>query len=84
MFTPFSVTGCSLELLSKGEEGIVTFCKLSNEEIRKKLILMGIKLGDRIDLIQKFPFLQIKVNDINMAIDIETASAIYVRIIDKD
>jgi ferrous iron transport protein A len=82
MFTPFSVTGCSLELLRTGEKGIVTFCKIPNEKIRNQLMKTGINVGTKIALIQKFPFLQIKVNDITMAIDIETARTIYVRIID--
>ncbi|OUL30499.1 ferrous iron transport protein A [Nostoc sp. RF31YmG] len=80
MFTPFIVKGCSLELLRTGEEGIVTFCKNSHEQIRKQLRATGINLGNKIDVVQKFPFLQIKVNNINMTINLELACTIYVRI----
>lgn len=84
MFTPFSVTGCSLELLRTGEKGIVTFYKISNNRIKKQLIATGINVGNKIALIQKFPCLKIKLNDISMAINIEIARAIYVRIIDNE
>ncbi|MBC1219266.1 FeoA family protein, partial [Nostoc sp. UCD120] len=54
MFTPFSVTGCSLELLRTGERGIVTFCKTQDETILNRLISTGITPGNAIILEQKF------------------------------
>ncbi|MEA5620849.1 FeoA family protein [Cronbergia sp. UHCC 0137] len=81
MFTPFHVSGCSLELLKPGEQGIVAVCKTQDENIRKKLILMGIKTGSSIILEQNFPSLIIKVDYISMTIEREIARAIYVRII---
>ncbi|MCL6754963.1 ferrous iron transport protein A [Nostoc sp. CCCryo 231-06] len=83
MFTHFSVTGCSLELLRTGERGIVSFCKSQNETILKNLILMGIKPGIAITLEQHFPSLLIKVGNTSLTLDIESVRAIYVRVIDN-
>ncbi|MDZ8053754.1 MAG: FeoA family protein [Aulosira sp. ZfuVER01] len=84
MFTPFIVKGCSLELLRIGEKAIVTFCNIPNEPICKQLRDAGINVGTKIGLIQKFPYLQIQVNDITMAIDLDIARTIYVRVIDSE
>ncbi|MEH2048953.1 FeoA family protein [Nostoc sp.] len=83
MFTHFSVTGCSLELLRKGERGIVTFSKNQHETILKKLILMGVTPGATITLKQKLPSFIIEIGNTDMALDVESISAIYVRIIDN-
>lgn len=83
MFTPFSVTGCSLELLKPGERGIVIFYKTLDKTIRKKLISMGITSGTIITLEQQFPSWIIKMGNISLTIDRETARAIYVRVIDS-
>jgi ferrous iron transport protein A len=83
MFTPFSITGCSLELLKPGERGIVIFYKTLDETIRKKLISMGITSGTLITLEQQFPSWIIKMGNISLTIDRETARAIYVRVIDS-
>jgi ferrous iron transport protein A len=82
MFSPFSVTGCSLELLRTGERGIVTFCKSQDETILKKLISMGLTPGTTITLEQKVPWLIIKAGNISLALDIKSIRAIYVRVID--
>ncbi|MBN3871415.1 FeoA family protein [Nostoc sp. JL33] len=81
MFTPFSVTGCSLELLRTGERGIVTFCKSQDETILTKLMSMGVIPGTNITLEQNFPSLIIKVGNTSLALDMESIRAIYVRII---
>ncbi|MBD2385281.1 FeoA family protein [Cylindrospermum sp. FACHB-282] len=81
MYTPFSIIGCSLELLKPGERGIVIFSKSQDETIRRKLILMGISSGTNITLEQAFPAGIIKRDNIYLTIDRETARAIYVRII---
>ncbi|MDZ8257588.1 FeoA family protein [Nostoc sp. ChiQUE01b] len=83
MFTSFSVTGCSLELLRTGERGIVTFCKTQNKTILKKLISMGIVTGTHITLKQHFPSLIINIENIDFVLDLESVQAIYVRIIDN-
>jgi ferrous iron transport protein A len=83
MFTPFRVTGCSLELLKTGERGIVTFCKSQDETILKKLISMGITPGNTITLKQSFPSLIITIGNTSLGLDIKTIQAIYVRIIDN-
>lgn len=83
MFTPFSITGCSLELLKPGERGIIIFCKTLDETSRKKLLSMGIISGSIITLEQQFPSLIIKMGNISLTIDRETAHTIYVRIIDN-
>ncbi|QLE39786.1 ferrous iron transport protein A [Nostoc sp. C052] len=82
MFTHFSVTGCSLELLRKGERGIVTFSKNQDETILKKLMLMGLTPGANITLKQKLPSFIIEIRNTDMALNIESIHAIYVRIID--
>lgn len=83
MFTPFSVTGCSLELLKPGDKGIVTVCKTQDQTIRKKLISMGIKTGTNISVEQHFPTFLIKAGNIAMTIDRELARAIYVRVVEN-
>ncbi|MFN6562787.1 MAG: FeoA family protein [Nostoc sp. ChiSLP01] len=81
MFTPFSVTGCSLELLKVGEQGIIAFYKIENEIILNKLISKGIIPGKYLTVQQRFPSLIVKVENTSLPVDIETARAIYVRII---
>ncbi len=83
MFTPFSVTGCSLELLKTGERGIVTFCKSQDEIILNKLILIGVTPGKIITLEQKFPSFIIKIENTSLALGTESIRAIYIRIIDN-
>ncbi|MEH1942004.1 MAG: FeoA family protein [Nostoc sp.] len=83
MFTRFSVTGCSLELLRTGEQGIVTFCKTQDETILAKLRSMGVTPGTTITLEQSFPSLSIKIGNTSVALDIVSTRAIYVRIIDN-
>lgn len=83
MFTPFSVTGCSLELLRVGERGIVTFCKSYDETILEKLLSMGVTPGTIITLEQNFPVLIIKIRNALLPINKENIRAIYVRIIDS-
>ncbi|MHC5598268.1 MAG: FeoA family protein [Nostoc sp.] len=83
MFKPFSVTGCSLQLLRTGERGIVTFCKSQDETILRKVISMGIRPRTTITLKQKLPSLIIKVFNTDLALDLETIGTIYVRIIDN-
>ncbi|MEO3704547.1 FeoA family protein [Trichormus azollae] len=82
MFTPFSVMGCSLELLKTGEQGIVTVCKTQDEIIRKKLISMGIKTGTQVLVEQQFPTFVIKVSNLPMTIERDIARAIYVRVLE--
>ncbi|EFA68726.1 FeoA family protein [Cylindrospermopsis raciborskii] len=81
MFTPFTVVGCSLELLQTGEKGIVTVCQPQNEIIKKKLISMGIRTGTNIMVEQKLPVFIIKAANVSMTIDRETIGAIYVRVL---
>ncbi|MEH2323305.1 MAG: ferrous iron transport protein A [Nostoc sp.] len=83
MFSPFSVTGCSLELLRTGERGIVIFSKSQDETILKKLRLMGVTPGTTITLEQKFPSPIIKIVNTSLALDIASTYAIYVRVIDN-
>jgi ferrous iron transport protein A len=83
MFTNFSVTGCSLELLKPGEKGIIIFCKTQNETIRKNLISMGISTGTNITVQQQFPNFMIRCSRLSMTIDRETARSIYVRVIEN-
>ncbi len=81
MFTPFSVTGCSLELLQVGEKGIITFCKIQDDIILKKLKSLGVATGTTITLEQQFPSLIIKVGKILLDVEREVARTIYVRIL---
>ncbi|AFY47081.1 FeoA-like protein [Nostoc sp. PCC 7524] len=81
MFAPFSVTGCSLELLKLGEKGIVTFCKTQDKALLKKLTSLGLTTGVTITVEQQFPSLLIKVGSILLEIEQELARAIYVRVL---
>ncbi|MDZ8189072.1 MAG: FeoA family protein [Nostoc sp. ChiSLP02] len=81
MFTPFSVTGCSLELLRVGEQGIITFCKIEDQKMLNQLLSKGITPGKYITVKQRFPSLIIKVENTSLSVDTQTARAIYVRII---
>ncbi|WGV28705.1 FeoA family protein [Halotia branconii CENA392] len=81
MFTPFSVTGCSLDLLQVGEQGIITSCKIQDDLILKKLKSLGITTGTVITLEQQFPSLIIKAGKILLDVEKEVVCAIYVRII---
>jgi ferrous iron transport protein A len=83
MFAPFSVTGCSLELLKLGEKGIVTFCKTQDKALLKKLTSLGLTAGVTITVEQKFPSLLIKVGSILLEIEQELARAIYVRVLNS-
>ncbi|ODG98146.1 iron transporter FeoA [Nostoc sp. KVJ20] len=83
MFTRFSVTGCSLELLRIGEQGIVTFCKSQDKKILSQLISMGIISGATITLKQNLPSLIITIGNTDLALDIGSVRAIYVRIVDN-
>ena len=83
MFTRFSVTGCSLELLRTGEQGIVTFCKSQDKKILSQLISMGIISGTTITLKQNLPSLIITIGNTDLALDIGSVRAIYVRIVDN-
>ncbi len=81
MFTPFSVTGCSLELLQVGEQGIITSCKIPDDLVLKKLKSLGVATGTVVTLEQQFPSLIIKAGKILLNLEKEVARAIYVRII---
>ncbi|QLE57100.1 FeoA family protein [Nostoc sp. TCL26-01] len=81
MFTPFSVTGSSLDLLKTGDRGIVKFCKIQDKTIIKKFSSLGLTTGTTITVEQHFPTLIVKVGSILLEIDKELARAIYVRII---
>ena len=82
MFTQgFTVSGSSLELLKTGEQGIITSCQSTDEEIIKKLNVMRVKPGIFITLEQRFPSLVIKIGHNYVALKKEIASTIYVRIV---
>ncbi|MBH8552230.1 ferrous iron transport protein A [Nostocaceae cyanobacterium CENA357] len=81
MFTPFSVYGCSLELLQIGEKGIIIYCKIKDDIVLKKLKSLGVATGTIITLEQQFPSLIVKVGKILLDVEKEVARAIYVRIL---
>lgn len=83
MFTPFTVSGCSLELLRVGEQGIFSYCNLDNPAVIKKLKSLGLTTGTNITVEQEFPSLVIKVGNILLEMDKELARSIYVRILGK-
>ncbi|MEH1819912.1 MAG: FeoA family protein [Nostoc sp.] len=83
MFTSFSVTGCSLELLRAGERGIVILCKTQDKTILKKLILIGIIEGANITIKQHSPSFILNIDNRDFVLDLESVQAIYVRIIDN-
>jgi ferrous iron transport protein A len=83
MFNPFTVTGCSLELLRTEERGIIAFYKSQDETILKKLTAMGLIPGVTISIKQRFPSLLIKVGSTILKLDREATRAIYVRLLDN-
>ncbi|MGH7999538.1 MAG: ferrous iron transport protein A, partial [Brasilonema sp.] len=48
MFSKFCVTGSSLELLKKGERGMIKFCNIKDEKSLQEMISMGIIPGTSI------------------------------------
>ncbi|AFY43964.1 FeoA family protein [Nostoc sp. PCC 7107] len=81
MFPSFKVTGCSLELLEPGEQGIVAFYQTSNTKILEEITSIGVKIGTSITLEQQFPTLLIKVGGHIISINQQIARNIYVRIV---
>ncbi|MEJ1934300.1 FeoA family protein, partial [Nostoc sp. NIES-2111] len=61
MYTPFTVTSSSLELLKVGDRGIVKFCNIQDKGVLKKLKSLGLTTAVIITVIQDFPFLIITV-----------------------
>ncbi|TAE61108.1 MAG: ferrous iron transport protein A [Nostocales cyanobacterium] len=82
MFTSFTITGCSLELLKPGDKGIVTICQTQDETIRKKLTALGIRTGIHITVEQQFPSIIIKAANVSLTIDKAIARAIYIRVLE--
>ncbi|BAT52714.1 hypothetical protein NOS3756_16550 [Nostoc sp. NIES-3756] len=81
MYTPFTVTSSSLELLKVGDRGIVKFCNIQDKGVLKKLKSLGLTTGVIITVIQDFPSLIITVGSILLEIDKELARSIYVRVL---
>lgn len=81
MFTPFTITGSSLDLLKVGDRAIIKFCNIQDKNILKKLKSLGLNTGVSITIEQDFPSLLIQVGSILLEIDKELARNIYVRII---
>ncbi|MBE9005088.1 ferrous iron transport protein A [Fortiea sp. LEGE XX443] len=81
MFTPFTVSGCSLELLKIGEQGIVTFYRTQDEEILKELISQGIIIGTKLTVENDFTDFLIQIDNKYVLINREVACIIYVRLL---
>ncbi|BAY39596.1 hypothetical protein NIES2111_39720 [Nostoc sp. NIES-2111] len=81
MYTPFTVTSSSLELLKVGDRGIVKFCNIQDKGVLKKLKSLGLTTGVIITVIQDFPSLIITVGSILLEIDKELARSTYVRVL---
>ncbi|GAB4224979.1 MAG: hypothetical protein Kow0049_01850 [Stanieria sp.] len=77
----FSVCYSPLSLLKPKEQGIITRFKNSDRTVRDKLTLMGINPGVKVTLEQNFPSFIVKFDLTHLVIDRETASSIYVRLI---
>lgn len=77
MFTPFTVQGCSLELMQPGEQGIIAYCQITHEQ---ELLEIGLKPGTIITLKAKNPLFQIEFDHKTISIDKEIVRKIYVRI----
>lgn len=83
MFSKFQVKGSSLELLKKGERGIIKFCNIKDEKSLQELISMGITSGTSITVEQLFPCFVIRVGERRLTLTREFAQRIYVRIDDE-
>lgn len=77
----FSVCSASLNLLKKGEKGIITRFRSSDETVLNKLTAMGITPGMKITLEQRFPSFVVKAGNTRLAFDEMIARSIFVRII---
>jgi ferrous iron transport protein A len=79
----FSVCYSPLSLLKPKEQGIITRFKNSDRDVVAKLSEMGINPGVKITLEQNFPSFVVKFDLTHLVIDRETASSIYVRLINN-
>ncbi|MBW4594577.1 MAG: ferrous iron transport protein A [Brasilonema angustatum HA4187-MV1] len=83
MFSKFHLTGSSLELLKKGERGIIKFCNIKDEKSLQELISMGITPGTSFTVEQHFPCFVITVGERRLTLTQDFAQKIYVRINDE-
>ncbi|MBD2499802.1 FeoA family protein [Anabaena azotica] len=81
MYSPFTVTSSSLELLKVGDRALVKFCNIQDKNILKKLNSLGLTTGVMISVQQDFPSLIITVGTILLEIDKALARSIYVRLL---
>ncbi|NJM73276.1 MAG: ferrous iron transport protein A [Scytonema sp. RU_4_4] len=80
MFEKFCITGSSLELLKKGERGIIKFCNIKDEQSLQEMISMGIIPGTSITVEQQFPCFVITAGERQLTLTRKLAQRIYVRI----
>jgi ferrous iron transport protein A len=83
MFNAFSVTGSSLELLKIGEQGIIQFCNIQDENLFNQVISLGLTPGTYFIVEQQFPNLVINVRQGRLTISKEITGKIYVRIVKR-
>ncbi|HEY9798972.1 MAG TPA: FeoA family protein [Leptolyngbyaceae cyanobacterium] len=83
MYSYFTVTDSSLDLLKVGDRALVKFCNVQDKNIIKKLNLLGLTTGVMISVKQDFPTLIITVGTILLEIDKALARSIYVRLLEN-
>jgi len=80
--TGFTVQGASLKLLRSHERGVITRIKTLCETTAKGLKALGLSPGQSITVEQRSPRFIIRIGNNRHALDKETISAIYVRIVE--
>lgn len=79
MFTSFTVSGTSLELLKIGERGVVSRFKDNNPGVIQELEKMGLSPGTAITLEQRFPRFIVRTAKGKLALTQAMIKAVYVR-----
>lgn len=69
---------CSLDKLSGGQRGKITYLLFKNNPQLQQLLSLGLTPGTPVNVIQKFPTFIVEVNESQLAFDEEIAKSIYV------
>ena len=80
MFTDFTVSGASLQLLKVGERGIIARIRDTNPRVVEELRRLGLSPGTSIILEQRFPRFIVRTHKGPLALTQAMIQAVYVRL----
>ncbi|NJL45109.1 MAG: ferrous iron transport protein A [Leptolyngbyaceae cyanobacterium SM2_3_12] len=80
MFTGFTISGASLQLLKVGEQGVISRLKKHDPSIVEQLEKMGLYPGTPITLEQRFPHFLVRTEAGQLTLTEAMIRAIYVRL----